>query len=431
MIDNEILIIGAGIAGLTAARRLAEAGRKVTVVEARERVGGRIFTHHVADEAIELGAEFVHGRPPELLALIAETGADLYERNGSSGCFRNGVLERCDTPTADFELLEKLTNPPEPDVSFAQYLSTIEVDESRKVSLTNFVEGFNAADAAQISAAALGAQQKAEDSIEGDRAFSLPGGYDRLVQYLASRTEALGGHIYLNLPVREIRWIRSAIHVTAGERTFTASSAVVTLPLGVLQAEEVAITPRPEQIFLAASRMRMGHALRFTLQFREPFWKTLSPSPIEDLSFLFSFGEMPPVWWTTHPHPTALLTGWVGGPRSASLSRLSNKELAERACMVLAKTFSMAFTEVHKLLLGCYAHNWSSDPFALGAYSYVGVGGLDASHQLSEPVEDTLFFAGEHTDITANWGTVHAAVRSGLRAADQILDRSSCPIASN
>jgi monoamine oxidase len=425
MVDTEILIIGAGVAGLTAARRLAEAGLKVTVMEARDRVGGRILTHCVGDESIELGAEFVHGRPPELLALIAETGAERYERDGSSRCFRSGVLEQCKTPNVDFDLLERLKDPPTPDVSFARYLSTVDATESQKASLTNFVEGFNAADAAQISAAALGAQQKAEDAIEGDRAFSIPGGYDRLTQYLAGRIEELGGRICLKLPVREIHWSRSTVHATAGERTFTASCAIITLPLGVLQAAGAVITPLPERIFLAASQMRMGHALRLTLQFREPFWKTLSPTRMEDLSFLFSFDEMPPVWWTTHPHPTALLTGWVGGPRSAELSRLSVEELTDRACTVLGKVFSVEPGELRKLLLGCHTHNWSSDPFSLGAYSYVGVGGLDAPRQLSEPVEDTLFFAGEHTDTTAHWGTVHAAIRSGLRAADQILDLTS------
>lgn len=421
MIDDEVLIIGAGMAGLTAARTLAEAGLNVTVIEARERIGGRILTHRVADEPIELGAEFVHGRPPELLALITEAEAELYERDGSNGCYANGALEVCDTPGTDFELLEQLRNPPDPDVSFAEYLATADIGDSKKTSLNNFVEGFNAADATQISAASLGAQQKAEDAREGDLAFSLPGGYDRLPEHLARRIEELRGRICLNLPVREIRWSRSAVHATAGEQTFAAARTIITVPLGVLQSGGVTIIPRPERMFLAASQMRMGHAVRFTLRFRKPFWRTLSPSPIDDLSFLFTFSEMPPVWWTTHPHPTALLTGWVGGPRGAALSQLSTEDLAEQACSVLAKVFSLPVEELRQLLLGCYTHDWSSDPFSMGAYSYVAAGGLDAPRKLSQPIEDTLFFAGEHTDITANWGTVHAAIRSGLRAADQVL----------
>jgi len=421
--ESDILIIGAGIAGLTAGRALAEAGLQVMLVEARDRIGGRILSHRVGDDAIELGAEFVHGRPPELLALIAEADAELYERDGSSAAFSAGVLEPCDTPGTDFELLEELRNPPQPDVSFARYLATADLGHSRKIALTNFVEGFNAADAAQISAASLGAQQTAEDAIEGDRASSLPGGYDCLPQYLATRIEELGGRICLNLPVRKIHWSRSAVHLATSHTTLAASRAIVTVPLGVLQSGGLTITPRPEGVFLAASHMRMGHALRFTLRFSEPFWQTLAPSPIDDLSFLFTSSEMPPVWWTTHPHPTALMTGWVGGPRSMALSQLSADELAEQACTVLAKVFSLQPEDLRRRLLGCYTHNWSSDPFSLGAYSYIAAGGLDAPRQLAQPIEDTLFFAGEHTDTTASWGTVHAAIRSGLRAANQVLHR--------
>lgn len=141
MIDDEVLIIGAGIAGLTAARTLAEAGLNVTVIEARERIGGRILTHRVADEPIELGAEFVHGRPPELLALITEAEAELYERNGSNACYANGTLEVCDTPGTDFELLEQLRNPPDPDVSFAEYLAAADIGDSKKTSLPALSKG--------------------------------------------------------------------------------------------------------------------------------------------------------------------------------------------------------------------------------------------------------------------------------------------------
>ncbi len=91
------------------------------------------------------------------------------------------------------------------------------------------------------------------------------------------------------------------------------------------------------------------------------------------------------------------------------------------ACVVLARVFGVAEELVQQEILGCYAHDWSGDEFALGSYSYVGVGGVNASRVMTEPVEDTLFFAGEHTDLTGHWGTVHGAMRSGLRAAEQVL----------
>jgi monoamine oxidase len=419
--ELDVVVIGAGIAGLTAARTLAEAGVRVTVVEALPRIGGRILTHRVGGETLELGAEFIHGRPPELWALITEAGLDTYERGGSQGCFKDGSLKRCREKDSAFHLLEGLEEFKGPDVSFTQYLDGLDATEAQRASARSFVEGFNAADSNQISVASLGAQQRAEDSIEGDRIFSLSAGYDRLAQYLANRIVDCGGSIRLNSPAREIRWSPDSVEIIDDKQTFSAPRAILTIPLGVLQSGSLTLEPRPEVILEAASQLRMGHATRFTLLFREPFW-TRRSSRRQDLSFLFSLDEMPPVWWTTHPHPSPLLTGWIGGPRSAELASLTPDQLAERACSTLARIFSLKPARVQNLLLGCYTHNWSSDPFALGAYSYVGAGGIDASRQLSEPVAGTLFFAGEHTDTTGHWGTVHAALRSGLRAAQQVLD---------
>src|ERR1700688_489475 len=111
MTDNtyDVVVVGAGMAGLTAARSLAEAGLKVLVAEAQDRIGGRIWTRHVGDEAIELGAEFIHGRSPELWALIDEAGLETYERDGAQLCFEEGVLNDCSGQMdAVFEPLEKL-----------------------------------------------------------------------------------------------------------------------------------------------------------------------------------------------------------------------------------------------------------------------------------------------------------------------------------
>jgi len=167
----EVLVIGAGMAGLTAARTLAEAGVSVTVLEARNRVGGRILTQHIGNETIELGAEFIHGRPPELWALIAETGLETYERDGTQACFTSGSLQPCHEDERAFHLLDKLEDYTGSDVNFTQYLSTLHATDSERISARSFVEGFNAADASQISAVSLGVQQKAEETIEGDLAF--------------------------------------------------------------------------------------------------------------------------------------------------------------------------------------------------------------------------------------------------------------------
>ena len=411
------------MAGLTAARALAEAGLKVLVVEAQDRIGGRILTRHIGEEAIELGAEFIHGRPPELWALIDEAGLETYERKGTQLCFEDGALSDCGGEIDEFFApLEKLKKFKGPDVSFAEYLDCEKMPVKERAPVIGFVEGFNAANHREISAASLGAQQKAEDASGSQHTFRLRGGYDQLPRYLSERITELGGKVLTGTPVKEIQWEQGLAEVVTDLWTFNAPQVIVTLPLAVLQGGSVKITPEPHKILEAAERLRMGQARRFTLLFAEKFWEKLLPKPaLDGMSFLFAFSEMPPVWWTPHPEPSNTITGWIGGPRSAAFAGSDAKTLAGKACTVLARIFGLRKDAVQKLLKGCYTHDWQHNRFALGAYSYVAAGGLDASKQMTEPVEDTLFFAGEHTDVTGHWGTVHAAMRSGLRAAEQVL----------
>jgi monoamine oxidase len=169
----------------------------------------------------------------------------------------------------------------------------------------------------------------------------------------------------------------------------------------------------------------MGRARRFTLLFREKFWATEDAARraqgLSDFSFLFTFESMPPVWWTPHPEPSNTLTGWVGGPRADALANLTSSQLGELACEVLAPIFAVAPDFVRNQLVDCYTHDWQRDALSYGAYSYVPAGALDACSKMTLPAERTLYFAGEHTDTTGHWGTVHAAIRSGLRAAQQVL----------
>jgi monoamine oxidase len=203
----------------------------------------------------------------------------------------------------------------------------------------------------------------------------------------------------------------------------------VTLPLGVLQRvncdEGIRFEPEPAAI-AHARRLAMGSAERFTMIFRERWWersKRVNRKALEALSFLFTFRRLPPVWWTAHPEPQALptLTGWAGGPRAAKLVGRDAGQLGDEACGALAEVFVVPEQQVRDALIATHKHDWELDPFSYGAYSYVPAGALDAPAAMAEPECDTLFFAGEHTDTTANWGTVHAALGAGLRAAEQVF----------
>ncbi len=417
---NDVIVVGAGIAGLAAARTLAEAGLRVTLVEARDRVGGRVHTVPAVEGGlpVELGAEFVHGLPPELIQLIDEAGLTRFELEGATRCFgeHNGVgrLEPCGDRREVEQLFDELGHlePPQVDLSFTEFVAQRGFKAEAVAWATNYVEGFNAADASRISILSLAKQQAAEDAISGDRLFRVVEGYARVPEFLLRRFLDAGGEWVVSTAVRTIAWKPGRVEVkTLAGRNFRASAAIITLPLGVLQARSVAFVPQPIEILDAADRLAMGTAARVVYEFDRALWP-------EGVSFLFAPVATPPTWWTTSPRRTAMLTGWMAG-RKASELKLDG--LPETGLATLAGFFGGRFHNVHKHLLRWHHHDWQADTHSLGAYTYVPRGAIHASDQLSVPVEKTLFFAGEHTDTSGHWGTVHGALRSGYRAAEQVL----------
>jgi monoamine oxidase len=125
------------------------------------------------------------------------------------------------------------------------------------------------------------------------------------------------------------------------------------------------------------------------------------------------------------PHETAMLTAWAGGPKATALWGLAKADgdagaLLEQALSTLARIFGLA--DIRSRLVSWHLHDWQRDPYSRGAYSYVPAGAMDAPGQMRRPVDDTLYFAGEHTDTSGHWGTVHAALATGMAAAQQLLE---------
>ncbi len=450
---THVLVIGAGVSGLIAALRLAESGCRVTMLEASDRVGGRIRTAHVGEAAVELGAEFVHGKPPELLALLEDLGLQRYDIAGTDISFApdgtlhsHTVAEDDDTGEADpgdpFSLLSRVVEwaaaHPTDDLTFADFVRLHAPHASDVGSATGYVEGFNAADASEISVQSLAVQQRAEDSIEGGTNSHVRGGYGQLPQRLADRLKSAGGTVHLQRTVTEVRWGAAPggppmLCVCSNGDTFAADAAVVTLPLGVLQSGSVRFQPEPTDTLHQAGRMRMGQVCRINLVFRRRWWAEIdhpAHDALETLGFLLPEQRLPGrhfnVFWTGFPGTDPVLTAWVGGPSAAAFDHLDDHAVAHIACRDLAQIFGLSYEAVLDELTSHHLHNWQRDPLALGAYSWVPVGAVDASARMAEPVGGALFFAGEHTDTTGHWGTVHGALRSGLRAARQVL-AASCP----
>jgi monoamine oxidase len=436
MNDYDILVVGAGVAGLAAARMLAETGARVALVEARDRIGGRVFTAHLTTPnspepvSIELGAEFIHGLPQTTWDLIKEANLNTYELDGSHLSFAQGKFQTSGEDYGDAtDVIEEMmawlaTQPPGIDATFVQYLERAGVAASRARRAAAYVEGFNAADSHVIGVASLAKQQRAEDEIQSDRLFHIEAGYDALTSFLAERFRAAGGTLFLQHPVRAIRWspgaaLISGVNGSGQGFEFRAPRIIVTLPLGVLHAGSVEFDPEPAQILSHAAGMAMGSVIRVSLLFDLKFWQ-------EDLSFVLTRDEIVSAWWTPMPKTLPLITGWAGGPKAIALAQSAGgtnpNALVEECLHALSRMYGVAAQELHRRLASWHTHDWQTDPYSLGAYSYAPAGALNASTEMTKPVAGVLYFAGEHTDTTGHWGTVHGALGSGLRAAAQILE---------
>jgi monoamine oxidase len=416
--SKDVIVVGAGIAGLAAARTLVEAGVGVTLVEAQDRVGGRIYTVPGGELPIELGAEFIHGLPLELMRLVDEAGLTRFELEGETRCFREwhgkGRLEPCGNQREVDQLFDQLGNfnPLRADLSFSEFVAQRGLSQEAATLAANYVEGFNAADANRISILALAKQQAAEDNISGDRVFRVAEGYARVPEFLLHQFLEAGGQWVPAAAVRSISWQPGSVKVdTETGRAFQGAAVIITLPLGVLQAGTVSFVPQPK-ILDVADQLVMGAAARVVYKFDRRFWP-------DDLGFFFAPQETPPTWWTTNPKPSSMLTGWIAGRK---LSELTTFNLPEAGLTALSKILG---SDARRHLLRLHHHDWQTDARSLGAYSYVPRGAIHASDELSLPVESTLFFAGEHTDTSCHWGTVHGALRSGYRAAKQVLAQTS------
>jgi monoamine oxidase len=195
---------------------------------------------------------------------------------------------------------------------------------------------------------------------------------------------------------------------------------VIALPLGVLQQPPdapagVRFEPELPTRSLLQDRLCMGQVIKITLQCRTPFWETLGDC---DLSFVHAMKAPIPVWWTTHPLRTHRLTGWIGGTRAENHSA-NRDDVMRDAVASLASIFHVSRRRIASEILEAHLHDWRSDPFSRGAYSYLAVGGADAPATLARPIQQTLYFAGEHTH-TGMIGTVAGAIQSGYRAAAQV-----------
>ena len=423
--DYDVIIIGAGAAGLAAFRDLDRAGLRTVCLEARDRIGGRILTVHdpACPIPIELGAEFIHGRSPETWEIVRSAGLKAYDAGGQSPAIE-GMIDRSSFWKETDQIFDEMERTAETDVdqSFANFLSKIDGSDAAKEMATAYVEGFNAARKEVIGIASLAIDQKAADAIDGDKGFRIVDGYDSVAKHLLAGVDDVNSKLRLNTVVQSVEWFRGRVAVETSAGMFHGKRTILTLPLGVLQARSVLFDPPPVDVLAAADALAFGDVKRLVLRFREAFWER--DEALRDAGFLFSQQKHFPVWWTAMPIRVPILVGWSSGPRCAGLKGQSKDEIVQIAIDELSKIIKTGASELRELLEASYMHDWHADPFAGGAYSYVPTGALAARRTLAEPVEDTLYFAGEATELDGHSATVHGAIASGRRAANEIIKRN-------
>jgi monoamine oxidase len=423
----DAIVIGAGAAGLAAARTLAEAGRSTHIVEARDRIGGRVWTQPLDGFPlpVEVGAEFVHGRPPATWDALQEAGLVAYDVGGDWWRRRGRHLRRAgerDDPNAVMSRLKIRRT----DESFADALLA-NADRMPRADLAlarSFVEGFDAAHVELVSARSIAQEQEGLGNVGEEPQSRVLQGYGALVEWLRDGALRVGATLRLSWPVRSIRWERGKVTVSGLQGSLRASAAIVTLPVGVLQHSDVELEPDVPRIRSAVSLLGAGSATKVVLAFRESFWERGVPRAKRDFAgfgFLFDPSGPLPTWWSSLPLRVPVLTGWAGGPKSDALSGLVEGEVIDRAIASLAELSGVPERRLASMLVAGRCHDWQSDPWSRGAYSYVRVGGARARGDLARPVEGTLFFAGEAADTGDQASTVAGAIASGRAAAKAAL----------
>jgi len=434
MSDADILVIGAGAAGLMAARTLAKAGKKIAVLEARERCGGRIHTLKRSKllEAVELGAEFVHGDLPFTLNLLNEAGVGYYAGTAEMWQYKNGRFDNEGGFMPDWVLLMDRLGKLQQDISIEDFLQQEfpgDKYHNLKNSVRRFVHGYDTAETAKVSALALQKEWQCEDD---DLQYRIKGGYGAIINHLEKEFKKEGGFIHLNSVVKDIHWQPGKVKaITEEGKVYEAEKILIALPLGVLKAMEqekgaVTFHPKTPEHADAINLMGFGAIIKILLEFDELFWEdkiteALAGKSLKNMGFLIS-GEEIPTWWTQVPTRSPILTGWLGGPEAMRKKDLPGEEILSQSLRSLSNIFKRSQEELMDKLKSYYITNWTSEPFTRGSYAFDIVGAQASRKILNTPLNDTIFFAGEYLYDGYAMGTVEAAFASGEEVAKRIIN---------
>lgn len=418
MTEN-IIVIGAGASGLIAAKTLLERGYTVTIIESRDRIGGRIHTlNSPFTNPAEAGAEFIHGNLPVTTSLVQEAKLQTLAMHGRSYQIHNGLLGQNDMFNGNWDEMMHALHSLKQDMPIRDFLDQqFPRDKNTALydSVIHFVEGYDAADTRQISAFAL---REEWDETDDDHQLRIKHGYQDLTNYLYDTITRLQGQFLFSSPVKRITWNKSIRVETTQGLTVEGDRIIITVPIAILQRNEIEFSPAIPAYIEAAQKIGFGGVIKFLFEFNERIWENASPRKMKEAGFIFSDASIP-TWWSQHPDERSLLTGWLAGPKTYA-KIFSHDELFDEALHVLAYILDMPKKEILDSTKAWHIANWVNDPYARGAYAYATVQTKPARELLLTPLENKVYFAGEALYEGPAMGTVEAALTSGLACAKKI-----------
>jgi len=421
----DVIIIGAGAAGLMAARILSAKGINVLVLEARGRMGGRIDTiTNGFTFPVEAGAEFIHGNPETTLNLLKEAGLHYTKTEGEIYHIEKGELRLQEDFVSNWDVVIERLNKLTTDITIAdflkQHLYESKYEDLRK-SFTQYVQGYDAADINNTSSFAIRDEMQKEE----DDQYRVDGGYIALINFLADKCQKKLCTINLLERVKQINWQKNHVEVLTEKNRYTGEKVIVTVPVGILKHEaeslgDIHFYPSLPMHSEALKHLGFGGVIKILLEFDEAFWfdKPLLKKKREPF-FIFADTSVP-AWWTQYPDKTPLLTGWLSGPLAIKYKDLKEEDILTMAIESLASIYNIDATALKSKLKYHTIKNWLTDTFSLGAYSYPTLLQNHSVNILKTPVEETIYFAGEAI-TTETTGTVDSALVSGKEVAEKIL----------
>ncbi len=418
---SDVLVIGAGMAGLITATELDRAGLRVRLLEGQARVGGRMLSvSGPAHHGIELGAQVIHGSRAPTHGLLAELGIEARPVVQLDWVVpdADGVLRLVDDDAAEvgYETFVAAGQAHRgPDISAGQLMAQLDLTAEQRELLLSAPLSY-AAEPSEISLFSM-LDYDPTWAVWLDTDYQVVGGYRQVAERLAAQ---LGGALHLNTRVEQISWRRGRVRVTArtpaGRESFAAAAVVVTLPLGVLQAGHVSFAPAlPGWKLTALEHLGMGRVVVQQMTFERDFWSERLAGAggwsLRGGRISFSAPHGPGV------EPPAL-TAWITGDATEALASLPPDGVQSQILAWIEE--ALPGSDVARRKRWVAHKNWQRDPFTLGAYSFTRPGGHDARERLATPLQGALFFAGEATIGPPYYQTVHGAYLTGLRAAREV-----------